>query len=56
MRETVNFLRTVYAESIPDVARIIVAEAEGDVPTLVGYLDTVGEYVQKLKNEIQNVH
>jgi hypothetical protein len=46
----------VYAESIPDVARIIVAEAEGDVTTLVSYLDTVEEYVKKLKNEIQNVH
>lgn len=56
MRETINFLRTVYAKSITDVACILVAEAEGDIPTLVSYLDTVGEYVQKLKNEIQNVH
>ena len=42
MKEAVNFLRTVYSESVKDIATIIVAEAEGE------YLCTVRDYVDGL--------
>ena len=52
LREAVNFLRTVYAESVPDVARIIVAEAEEDTEIIKKYLITVRDYTDKLINKL----
>ena len=52
MREAVNFLRTIYANSIPDVARIIVAEAENDTEIIKKYLTTARDYTDKLINKL----
>lgn len=48
MKEAVNFLRTVYSESVKDIATIIVAEAEGDKEIIRKYLCTVRDYVDGL--------
>lgn len=53
MREAVNFLRTVYAQSVPDCARIMVAEADEDVDAIKKYLTTVRDYAEGLINKIQ---
>ena len=53
MKEAINFLRTVYKDSVPDVARILVAEAEGDATIISRYLDTVSKYVEKLKSKVE---
>ena len=50
-----NFLRHVYSESVPDLARITVAEAEGDFDTLIQYLeglkDCLVKWIGELKHE-----
>ena len=51
-RAVINFLMTVYGESVSDVATILCAEAEGDVATLKKYLTTVRDFVNKLIEEI----
>jgi len=48
MKEAINFLRTVYSESIKDIATIIVAEAEDDKETIRKYLCTVRDFVNSL--------
>lgn len=48
MKEAINFLRTVYSESVKDVATIIVAEAEGNKEIIRKYLCTVRDYVNSL--------
>lgn len=48
MKEAINFLRTVYSESVKDVATIIVAEAEGNKEIIRKYLCTVLDYVNSL--------
>ena len=52
MMEAINFLKHVYSESVPDVANLLVAEAEGDVETIKSYLLGMRNYVDKLINEI----
>ena len=52
MREAVNFLRHVYEGSMPDVANIMVAEANKDTETMKKYLITVRDYTQKLINKL----
>lgn len=54
MMEAINFLKHVYSESVPDIANILVAEAEGDVETIKSYLIGVRDYIDKLINEIEN--
>lgn len=52
MMEAINFLKHIYSESVPDVANILVAEADGDVETIKSYLMGVRDYIDKLINEI----
>lgn len=47
-KETINFLKHIYSESVPDIANIFVAEAEGDKETIRKYLTSVRDYVDKL--------
>ena len=54
MMEAINFLKHVYSESVPDLANILVAEAEGDVEMVKDYLLSVRNYIDKLLNEIEN--
>lgn len=54
MKMAINFLKHVYSESVPDVANLLVAEAEGDVETIKSYLMGVRNYIDKLLNEIEN--
>ena len=53
MMEAINFLKHVYSESVPDVANLLVAEAEGDVEMVKDYLLNVRNYIDRLLNEIQ---
>ena len=52
METAVKFLKHVYSESVPDIANILVAEADGDVETIKSYLMGVRDYIDKLINEI----
>ena len=51
----INFLRHVYSESVPDVANIMVAEAEGNYDTIIQYLFelrlTIGDWIDELQTE-----
>ena len=49
-----NFLRHVYSESVPDLARITVAEAEGDFDTLIQYLEGLKNCVIKWIGELKH--
>lgn len=54
-----NFLRHIYSESVPDLAKISVAEGEGDYDTIIRYLENLKRYIEKwieeLKKEKENV-
>ena len=54
METAIRFLKHVYSESVPDVANILVAEAEWDVETIKSYLTGVRDYIDKLLKEIEN--
>ena len=54
MMEAINFLKHIYSESVPDIANILVAEADGDVEMVKDYLFNVRNYIDKLLNEIEN--
>ena len=54
MMGAINFLKHIYSESVPDIANILVAEAEGDVETIKSYLLGARNYIDKLINEIEN--
>ena len=54
MREAVNFLRTVYSESVYDVANIITSEAEEDKESILRYLIAVKEYTEGLIDKVKN--
>ena len=54
INEAVKFLCHVYNGSVTDVANIQVAQAEGNVEVIKGYLNTVAEYAKKL-NEAINI-
>lgn len=54
MEAAVKFLRYLYADSVPDVANLLVAEAEGDVEMIKVYLLSVRNYIDTLLNEIEN--
>ena len=54
MNEAVNFLKHVFNDSVPDVANIIVAEAENDKETIEKYLWTVYNYTAKLINKLKD--
>ena len=54
METAVKFLKHVYSESVPDVANLLVAEAEGDVEMIKDYLLNVRNYIDRLLNEIEN--
>ena len=49
-----NFLRHVYSESVPDLAKITVAEAEGDYDTIIRYLENLKEHIEKWIGELRN--
>ena len=49
-----NFLRHVYSGSVPDLARITVAEAEGDFDTLIQYLEGLKNCLVKWIGELKN--
>ena len=50
-----NFLRHIYSESVPDIANIMVAEAEDDYDTIIKYLFglrlTIGDWIDELQTE-----
>lgn len=50
-----NFLRHIYSESVPDIANIMVAEAEDDYDTIIKYLFelrlTIGDWIDELETE-----
>ena len=48
MKEAVNFLTHIFANSVQDVAHILVSEAEGDTDVIVRYLEHVRDYVNHL--------
>lgn len=48
-----NFLKHIFSESVPDLANIMEAEATNDKETLVGYLATVREYIDKWIKELR---
>ena len=54
MKTAINFLKHVYSDSVPDVANLLVAEAEGDVEMVKDYLLNVRNYIDRLLNEIEN--
>jgi len=49
-----NFLRHVYSESLPDLAKITIAEAEGDYDTIIRYLEGLKEHIEKWIGELKN--
>lgn len=53
MKEAINFLKQIYSESIPDIANILMAEAEGDKETIRNYLLDIRTFIDKLLNELQ---
>ena len=55
MKEAINFLRTVYNDSVPDVANIIVAEADKDKEVILNYLTAVKEYTEKLIDKVKEL-
>ena len=54
MKAAIKFLRYLYADSVPDVANLLVAEAERDVEMVKVYLLNVRNYIDKLLNEIED--
>ena len=54
MKAAIKFLKHIYSESVPDVANLLVAEAEGDVETIKSYLLGARNYVDKLLKELLN--
>lgn len=52
MKEAVNFLRHTFKNSVVDVANILTAEADGDKDTIRKYLQSVIDYVIKLKEQL----
>ena len=54
MKAAVKFLRYLYADSVQDVANLLVAEAELDVEMVKFYLLNVRNYIDKLLNEIED--
>ena len=54
IKTALNFLKHVYSESVPDVANLLVAEAEGDVEVIKDYLLNVRNYIDRLLNKIEN--
>lgn len=49
-----NFLKHIFSESLPDLANIVEAEATDDRETLVSYLTTIQEYIDKWIKEIKD--
>ena len=51
----IHFLRHIYSESVPDIANIMVAEAEDDYDTIIKYLFelrlTIGDWIDELQTE-----
>lgn len=54
METAVKFLKHVYSESVPDVANLLVAEAEGDVEMVKDYLLNVRNYIDRQLNKIED--
>jgi hypothetical protein len=54
MRGAVVFLKHIYAESVPDLANLLVAEAEKDVDIIIKYLETVRGFCDDLIDECRN--
>ena len=52
MKEAINFLKHIYSESVPDIANILVAEAEGDKKMIRNYLLDVRTFIDKLLKEL----
>ena len=52
MKEAINFLKHLYSESVPDIANILVAEAEGDKEMIRNYLLDVRTFIDKLLKEL----
>ena len=54
----INFLKHVYSESTPDVANILVAQAEDDYDTIIQYLFnlrlTINDWIDELEAEKDN--
>lgn len=52
-KEAIRFLKHIFAESVPDIANILVAEAEGDKDTILRYLGGVVLYLNELIHDIK---
>ena len=53
MRQAVNFLKHVYHESVPDIANILVAQANQDTDAIVWYLETVRAFVDHMIEDVR---
>lgn len=49
-----NFLKLVYSESIPDLANIIVAEAEDEYDVIINYLEDIRRATEKWIDELKD--
>lgn len=49
----INFLKHIYSDSIPDIANILVAEADDDYDTIINYLshlqNAIGKWIKELE-------
>ena len=54
VKEAVRFLSKVFDGDYKAIANIIVAEAELDVKKICDCLDSVIDYAEKLKKELEN--
>ena len=52
MKEAINFLRTIYADSVADVANILTAEADGNKVDILAYLIAVKKYTEELIDKL----
>lgn len=52
-KEAIRFLKHIFSDSVPDIANILVAEAEGDKDTILRYLGGVVLYLNELIHEMK---
>lgn len=54
-KSSINFLTTVFSESIPDVANILNAQAEDEYDTIITYFKAIADkcedWIETLKKE-----
>ena len=55
IKEAVSFLSKVFEGDYKSLAKIVVAESESDIDTIINCLDEVEKNISKLKNELRNI-